>query len=114
MQDLLSSIPFMGMVTTISLGIIAGIAAGICIFSGIHQQRIHQLRGLPHPRIVGGLLFLIFAIAQVGNELVSVYAPRLDLSLYTVTLINILANASAILLLAIVPYVAIFRIRNRR
>lgn len=114
MQDVLSSIPFMGMVATILLGIIAGIAACLFIISGIHLQRKQQVRKLPHPRIVAGILLLVFAIAQVVNELVSVYALHLGLSLYAVTFINILANASGILLLVIVPYVAIFQIRNRQ
>lgn len=115
MQDLLSSIPFMGMVTIISLGIIAGIAAFMFIFSGIHQQqRVHQLRGFPHPRIVAGIFLLIFAIAQIVNELVVWYAPLLGVSRDTITLFDIVANATGILLIVPILYGAFFRIRKRQ
>ncbi len=114
MQDLLSSIPFMGMVAIISLGVIAGIAAFMFIFSGIHQQRVHQLRGFPHPRIIAGIFLLLFAIAQIINELVSIYASHLNMTRDTITLFDAAANITGILLLVPILYVTFFRMRYRQ
>jgi uncharacterized membrane protein YidH (DUF202 family) len=102
------------MVTIISLGIIAALAACMFIVSGVHQQRVHQLRGFPHPRTIAGIFLLLFAIAQIINELVPVYATHLNMNRDTITSFDFVANITGILMVVPILYAALFRVRNRQ